>query len=150
MQPSVPERLSPPYSRGSISTYSCNRGYASYRSLTPAYVLSSRCSRKKPLLVIEQRLVNAVERTVAITPRRTLIFYFHLSQGFRCYAASPWATILSPRLAGLSNSSGFRPQVSVAHATACTRAFRARSGGDGSCYAYTACVSTPRHKLCRL
>ena len=27
-------------SRGFISTYSCNRGYASYRSLTPAYVLS--------------------------------------------------------------------------------------------------------------
>ena len=27
-------------SRGFISSYSCNRGYASYRSLTPAYVLS--------------------------------------------------------------------------------------------------------------
>ena len=29
-------------SRGFISSYSCNRGYASYRSLTPAYVLSPR------------------------------------------------------------------------------------------------------------
>ncbi len=27
-------------SRGSFSSYSCNRGYASYRSLTPVYVLS--------------------------------------------------------------------------------------------------------------
>ena len=40
MQPSVYERLSPPFHGAPFSSYSCNRGYASYRSLTPAYVLS--------------------------------------------------------------------------------------------------------------
>ena len=41
MQPSGRERLSPPFHGAPpINTYSGNRGYASWRSLTPAYVLS--------------------------------------------------------------------------------------------------------------
>ena len=40
MQPSVYERLSPPFHGAPIILNSGNRGYASWRSLTPAYVLS--------------------------------------------------------------------------------------------------------------
>ena len=64
--------------------------------------------------------------------------------------SSRLATLACYAVAGeFESSAGFRPWVCVAHATTCARALRARSGSHGTCYAYTACVSTPGHKLCR-
>ena len=45
-------------SRGFISSYSCNRGYASYRSLTPAYVLSPALAGSMLGSLCSQRVIN--------------------------------------------------------------------------------------------